>query len=88
MPPRMRTHTPLGALIRARGFTGRQVSERTGIAPPVLSEYLSGRTPISRRNLGRLSEFFDLDAEKLQTPPDVVAASLRKLGRTRNWDHS
>lgn len=84
----MRTHTPLGALIRARGYTGKQVAEQSGVPAPVLSEYLSGRTPISRVNLGRLAEFFGLDAEKLQTPPDVVAASLRALGRTRNWDHS
>lgn len=83
----LRKHTPLGALIHARGLLVKQVAEGANVPRQHMSEYLSGCRQIRPVHLDRLSAYFGIDREKLLTPPATIDASLRALGRTRNWDH-
>ncbi len=84
----LRTHTPLGALIRHRGLKVGDVIAGANVPRQHMSEYLSGRRQLRKIHRIRLAEFFDIDEEKLLTPSETITASLALLGRTRNWDHS
>lgn len=82
-----RTHTPLGAVIYGRGLRVGDVAADAGVHDRYLSEYLSGRCAIRPVHLRRLAECLGVPAARLQTPPDVVAASLKEFGRVASNRH-
>lgn len=84
----LRTHTPLGALIAARGLKVKDVVAGANIPRQHMTEYLSGCRQIRPVHLDRLSAYFGVDRDMLLTPETTISASLAALGRTRYGDHS
>jgi transcriptional regulator with XRE-family HTH domain len=81
----IRTHTPLGALIAARDVSVGQVVRDADIPRARMSEYLAGKTPISRAHLQRIAAYFQVEPENLQTPEYTIRESLRAFGHTYNY---
>jgi transcriptional regulator with XRE-family HTH domain len=84
----LRTHTPLGALLKARGLGVVQTAKGANVPRQHMAEYLAGARQVRPIHLQRLSAYLGVDRDILVTPLETIDASLEQLGRTRNWDHS
>jgi HTH-type transcriptional regulator/antitoxin HigA len=52
-------------LMEARGVTQAQLSRETGIPKSTISEILAGKKPFSRQVIGKLADYFKVDARLL-----------------------
>ena len=62
---RFPTHTPLGQIMWEDNLTVREVALQTGIHPRIMTEYLSGRLPITAGHMAKLTDMLDMDPEEL-----------------------
>jgi transcriptional regulator with XRE-family HTH domain len=61
----------LNQILAQKGLIASDIAKATGITPPVMSRYLSGKSGISARNLIKLSQYLNVSANWLQDGSDA-----------------
>ena len=61
----------LNQILAQKGLIASDIAKATGITPPVMSCYLSGKSGISARNLIKLSQYLNVSANWLQDGSDA-----------------
>ena len=56
----------LNQIMAQKGLIASDIAKATGITPPVMSRYLSGKSGISAKNLIKLSQYLNVSADWLQ----------------------
>ena len=70
----------LKLLLIEKGFKAPDIVKLTGISPPVMSRYLSGRSGASATNLFKLSQYLNVSADWLQNSSEATE-SLKRVKR-------
>ena len=61
----------LNQILAQKGLIASDIAKATGITPPVMSRYLSGKSGISAKNLIKLSQYLNVSANWLQDGSDA-----------------
>ena len=61
----------LNQIMAQKGLIASDIAKTTGITPPVMSRYLSGKSGISAKNLIKLSQYLNVSADWLQNGSDA-----------------
>ena len=61
----------LNQILAQKGLIASDIAKATGITPPVMSRYLSGKSGISAKNLIKLSQYLNVSADWLQNGSDA-----------------
>ena len=61
----------LNQILAQKGLIASDIAKATGITPPVMSRYLSGKSGISAKNLIKLSQYLNVSADWLQDGSDA-----------------
>ena len=73
----------LNLLLIEKGLKASDVVKSTGITPPVISRYLSGKSGASATNLFKLSQYLDVSADWLQNGSEATE-SLKRVKRVHD----
>ena len=74
----------LNQILAQKGLISADICKGTGITPPVMSRYLSGKSGASASNLFKLSQYLNVSADWLQNGSD--APELIKMPKSVSVD--
>ena len=67
-------------ILTLKGLIASDVAKATGITPPVLSRYLSGKSGASSKNLIKISQYLKVAADWLQNGSEAVESTRGSQG--------